>query len=379
VTLARHAETASERAGVMAETSWLAPYLEWQSEGFASGFDRRPNAQDTLRIGTTVEPFWSLGRRGAVRDAATRQAEWSIKAARTEIGWRVTELWIEAATLVEQRRLAEQRLKWMEKAIEQQRRRFELGEISGSELFQFEAILVEYRAAMAEVDARWKDVWYRVTATIGGAVLPPQVGDLAELANATFETGNEIETAPAVVAAEAAADLEQARSDWLAVAAWGRPTVEAEWERFPAVDGLSGYDAWGFRVNVPLPLGGAGASHRNARRAMARAAEARAEETARAMAAKMAALEARAAAGEANLQALQGLVADFAQAERSLGEQYRLGELDYVGLLDGLERLDRTRLAEVEARHTVALARLEAQWIRGGPEWANERQAGEEE
>lgn len=367
--VADQAENAADHARIWAETAGLAPYAEWQSEGFGPGLDRRQNAQDTLRFGTTLEPFWSLGRRGAVRDAADRRAEWRASALRSEIGWRVTELWVESAALIEQRELAERRLKRMERAIEQQRKRFELGEISGSELLQFEAILAEYRATRADVDARWRGQWAALVSLIGREVPPPQAGDLADLAGNATGALPDVAGAPPVVAAETAAEVERARSDWLAAAAWGRPTLELEWERFPGLEGLPGYDAWGLRVNVPLPIGGAGAHEREAARAAARASEARFEATSREASARLAALEARAEAAEASLEAVRELAAGLDGAEHSLGEQYRLGELDYVGLLDGLDRIDGMRRAQIEARRAMVLARQEAVWLTGGPAW----------
>jgi hypothetical protein len=66
---------------------------------------------------------------------------------------------------------------------------------------------------------------------------------------------------------------------------------------------------------------------------------------------------------------LTAAVEDVKRAELSLTEQYRLGELDYIGLVDGLGRLDRVRLSVVAVRQQAVSARLELLWLEGGPGW----------
>jgi outer membrane protein TolC len=372
------AESTADRASSDAETAGLAPYVEWQSEGFGPGFDRRPNAQDTLRVGTTVEPFWSLGRRGDVRSAAARTAEHRAAMARIETGWAVTERWVEAAALIEEAALADRRLERMTVAIEQQRRRLELGEISGSELLQFEAILAEAALERATLGARWEGLSAELIAMVGREVPLPQPGDLEDLTRMPGMIALDAASMPQAAAATSLAEAERARADWLGALAWGRPTVELEWERFPDLDGLQGYDAWGLRVNVPLPFGGGGAFERDAAQARALASEVRADAAVRATVARLAVLDAREKAGEASLEALDAFADTVVLAERSLEEQYLLGELGYVGLLDGLDRLARMQQSRIDAQREIAMARLERLWLMGGAPWVERAQQHEE-
>jgi hypothetical protein len=89
-------------------------------------------------------------------------------------------------------------------------------------------------------------------------------------------------------------------------------------------------------------------------------------------------LDAREKAGEASLEALDAFADTVVLAERSLEEQYLLGELGYVGLLDGLDRLARMQQSRIDAQREIAMARLERLWLMGGAPWVERAQQHEE-
>jgi outer membrane protein TolC len=161
-----------------------------------------------------------------------------------------------------------------------------------------------------------------------------------------------------VESAKLRANLEEATSLLVRRVSWGRPAVEAEWQRVPDLGDVESFDALGLQLAVPLPLG------RAAQRSIA-AAEARAS-----MASQKVSLvrreatswlhdELAAASGAA--QTLSELVPELAslpQARTSLSQQFALGAITYLVYLDGLARLDEVELQGVEARRALLRARL---------------------
>ena len=58
--------------------------------------------------------------------------------------------------------------------------------------------------------------------------------------------------------AEARSEVTRLEAKLSKSTAWGRPEADVEWERIPEFDGIDGYDAFGFRIGVPLHLGKTG-------------------------------------------------------------------------------------------------------------------------
>jgi outer membrane protein TolC len=159
--------------------------------------------------------------------------------------------------------------------------------------------------------------------------------------------------------ADAAAELETTRSEVAAATAWGRPLIEAEWEHFPEVEGLESFDAWGFRLSVPLPIGSVGKRQRAAARE--RAATATAVRDAALQESLRAAREllAEAEGASQQLQTLRPLIGDLDRIERSLSAQYRLGAITYLEYVYGTTRHDDVLLTTIDARRRLVAARLQ--------------------
>jgi hypothetical protein len=152
-----------------------------------------------------------------------------------------------------------------------------------------------------------------------------------------------------------------------AAAAWGRPMIEAEWEHFPNIQSVPGYDAWGFRIALPLPLGSVGARHRAAAREREAAAgasrEAAAGESLRRAGAALAAAE----GAEKRLVAAAPALKTLPKIEASLLAQFRLGGLTYLEYVYGLIRHDDLLLAVIDAHVELLSARLHLSYLLDDP------------
>jgi outer membrane protein TolC len=204
----------------------------------------------------------------------------------------------------------------------------------------------------------------------GAGCLWPEQGDLEELVRLSAAPHGEV-TEAAVEAgapyrsAVGEADAARALADVVSATAFGRPQVEAEWEQFPALEGLPGYDAWGFRLSVPLPIGSAGRQLRAAARAEVEVADSRIEMTRRRYLQQIESEIAAAEGAHGRLSALGTVLEDLEQVEHSLAQQFRLGAIRYLVYIDGLSRLDDVRLEAIEARSQLLRSRLELAAIMG--------------
>ncbi len=307
---------------------------------------------------------WRWGER---RDLIQAASDWRTAAVRTadldtaaEAGRR----WLELAAAIDARAVVQRRVERLEKAVALQRKRLELGEISGMELIQIELEQARWSAKLSTAEQELELTRESLSELCGDRCDPPQPGDLKELANgtATPDAGRvpeRFESAPVWRSIAARSELDMARWKSIGQSAAGFPELEAEWERFPALDGLPAYDAAGIRLRFPIPVGS------DVRAARAEAAY-RAREVSAGLRAqgerlhrRLAGLFSTASASENRLAELGGILEREGQAEHALAEQFRLGAASYLVYIDGLDRLDDLRLDVVKARLELLHARLE--------------------
>lgn len=354
------ADAASRRAGAAV----LAPYAEWQQEGF-DGFDGRlPNALDTLRLGTPVVYPWQLGAARSAVAAADLSLELGSVAAARRTAAQVAGLWVELAALEERAAVADARLARLDAALSLQESRFQLGEVAGAEVLQLDLEHVRATSQREALGAEGGRLRAELGRWCGSAPPAPLVGDLEALAAVPSAPLDLAAVGPLdetlLVSASAAAAAAMAAEAAVAEgAAWGRPELELEWERVPSLEGVEGFEGWGFRVMVPLPLGSAGSRQQTAARAEAERAAAAARAERVDLESRLAAAKAIAAAAERRLSALRPVLERLPAAEHSLAEQFRLGAISYLVYIDGLGRLDDLQLESIEARAELLQARLE--------------------
>lgn len=368
---ARLREAALLGAEARTEAAALSPYLEWQSEGL--GGDRALNAQDTLRLGT---PFNFFGQAGPARDLA-RTAEHGAEAIKLAavrtVAVESTRRWLALAAALERVEVRRRRLERLDTALTRLAARHRLGEVSGTEVAQLDLDRTSAASLLAAAETEVEVAAETVAELCGPGFPRPQPGDLEALAelSSTPDAARIVEEAVAAGApmqrVRFEAELEEARARMAAATAWGRPMIEAEWERFPSLEGIDGYDAWGFRLAVPLPLGSAGARQREAareRQALAAAArDAALAETVRRARARLAAATGAASRLHTITPSLDGL----GRIEESLFAQYRLDALSYLEYVFGVFRHDEVLLDAIDARAELLLARLDLGYLLDDP------------
>lgn len=354
----------AEAAARRAEAGAGAPSLELQREGIGSSFDDEANAITYLRL---VAPLNGPGQAGRARAFGREVGAWrgsAEAAAELAEAGRAGHAWLELAAASDRLAVTAARLDRLERALVIQRKRLELGEVSGSEVLQLELETMAEASRRRAGEVLRDSLAGRLAALAGGTVPGPRPGDLAELVAATRTAEDAEVTAgaasgPRVVAARKRAAAEAAASRLTRATAWGRPTVAVEWEWVPALGGQAAVGAAGVLLSVPLPLGAQGRRRVAAAELAAEAARhdlelARLEQEARLESARTAAV-----AAEATLAQLAPTLVRLTVAERSLEEQFRLGAISYLVLLDGLARLDGLRLEALESRQALLAARLE--------------------
>jgi multidrug efflux system outer membrane protein len=354
------------------EAAAVNPYLEWQSEGL--GPSRTPNAQDTLRLGTTFNFPGQIGPARRLAQAAERETMRARSALADGAAVEATRRWLELAAALERVAVRRARVEHLDLALNILEARHQLGEVAGVEVAQLD---LEYSTASAQLDLARADaaaLSHAVAVMCGRDFPPPEIGDLEDLVGGTstpsgphLETENLVSGAPMQVA-DAAAELEATRSEVAAATAWGRPLIEAEWEHFPEVEGLESFDAWGFRLSVPLPIGSVGKRQRAAARE--RAATATAVRDAALQESLRAAREllAEAEGASQQLQTLRPLIGDLDRIERSLSAQYRLGAITYLEYVYGTTRHDDVLLTTIDARRRLVAARLQLALLLDDPD-----------
>jgi len=370
--MARQAEVTAEAAALRGEAAAGPPFLEWQSEGLG-GSNRKPNAADYLRVGT---PFNFPGQIGKARALVKHADSWVVTArdvagltAAAEAGRR----WIDVAASLELAALSEARLGRLDDALNLQEARYQLGEIAGTEVRQLDLEHVGESSRLAALRAELKTAEAALRELCGSGWGTVRRGDLEALTLASTTPGgvavaeNELADGPILRLASGDAELQRSAADLVSSTAWGRAEVEAEWERVPAMDGLPGFDAWGFRLTVPLPLGAAGHRQREQARARADAADASLDLARREVLRSAEGALAAAQGAADRLRALEPAMDELPELVHSMAEQFRLGAISYLAYIDGLSRFDRIVEETIDARSTLLRARLELAVLLGDP------------
>jgi outer membrane protein TolC len=291
-----------------------------------------------------------------------------------ETAGRAVEAWLELAAAAERLAVREAQLVRLEKALDLQRKRLELGETSGAEVKQLE---LERLRLVGEVNAhraRQTEASQALTRWAGPHAPLPRPGDLRQLYTGfqpvqepPDESTEWVESSPVLSAAEL--NTERIRLDGLQArrTVWGRPEAELSWEHIPTVDNAEGYDAFGFRLRFPLPLGNLG--KRRAAESAARESQARSDEeiARRELDARIKAEVERSRAADEILNSMGDIETDLAEVEHSINERYRLGAVAYVEYIDGLSRLDEVRTQIIDARLAGSQARLALTVLTGKP------------
>jgi outer membrane protein TolC len=348
------------------------PFLEWQSEGLA-GSGRQSNAADYLRIGT---PFNFPGQIGKARTLVRTAESWVVVArdvAAMTAAAEVSRRWLDVAAAIELEALSTERLRRLDDALNLQEARFQLGEIAGTEVRQLDLEHVGESSRLAAIKAEVAVAQAALHELCGQDWGTIRRGDLAALTavsrtpDSVALTVEELTEGPILRRAVGTAELERSAAALVSATAWGRAEIDAEWERVPAIDGLPGFDAWGFRLTVPLPVGGAGHRQREEARARADAADASLDVVRRDVSrtAEQALAVARGAADR--LRALEPALDNLPSTVHSLAEQFRLGAISYLAYIDGLSRFDRIVEETIDARKTLLQARLDLAVLLGDP------------
>jgi outer membrane protein TolC len=333
-----------------------------------------PNAQDTLRFGTTFNFFGQMGPSRQLREVAERETTRAQAAHVHGIAVEATQRWLRLAAALERVAVRRGRVERLELALSILEARHQLGEVAGVEVAQLnlEHTTTTAQLELAESDAAALD--NAVAELCGQAFLRPEIGDLDSILEASKTPPAPVLEADAIAAgapvqiATAAAELEAARSEVAAATAWGRPAIEAEWEHFPEVDGVESFDAWGFRFSLPLPFGSIPARQKAAARERSANALAVREAVLQESLARARGLAALADGATQRLEILKPLVVELHQIERSLSAQYRLGTITYLEYVYGTTRHDDVLLEAIEARTRLATARLELALLLNDPD-----------
>ncbi len=384
-TALRASRLAAEVAEIRSSTGAGAPTIAWQREGIGPGFDQRLNAADYLRLTLPFNPPWRRGTNRSLQESTDRLLLNGLLHGRLEIAALAGQGWLELAAETEMAELAARRVERLAKTLVTQTRRYELGEISGSERTQLELELARERAVLRQSEARRLAAEQQVTVLTPGGFPLPADGDLDRLVESTSSASPgqaEFETvlaqAPSLELAETRSEVAGAEAKNQRQTAWGRPEVEVEWERIPELSPAAGIDAAGFRIAFPLPLGKQGRQRILAAEHAADAVAAERDRLERELVARVTAATETAHITEAALDSLRGTVDQIAASEHSLAQQFRLGAISYVVYLDGLSRLDQVRQGMIVTRYTLLAARLELARLLGADTYFPLPQLGRE-
>ncbi len=364
-------EASAQAAMVRAEVHTFDPFLELQREGMGTNLDDRPNAAFYVRLGTTLPLPGEKHQRRRLETSLTEWLQARGIAESTRVVVAAGDIWLQLAALEQRQALHSERLRRLERALELQRKRLELGEVAGIEVVQLQAEhgaetirLRALQTAVASARAQLRELAGDGMAVIGASDLGALVSQLPPLPSSA-ELDHRLVESPLLRASRADAEKERDLADLRRTLAWGRPEVDVEWERIPSIDGGTSFTAVGFRLHVPLPFGSVGRERQARAEFEASAATSRLHQAERLLVRRWrVALEVLGSAASA-LDVIAPLLADLPAAEHSLAEQFRLGAISYLVLLDGMRRLDEVRLAVVEARLDLLRARLEVAALLG--------------
>ena len=368
---ARLHEAALKGAEARSEAAAINPYVEWQSEGLGS--DRTLNAQDSLRVGT---PFNFFGQMGPARDLARTTEEGLVVIQRAAV-WstavEATRRWLDLAAAMDRLQVRQARLERLDTALALLEARHQLGEVAGTEVAQLDLEHTDAASLVVAANAQVEGLRQAVAELCGSGYSDPRPGDLKALAAATRSPDSSeiyheaLALGVPMQDANTEADIENARARMAAAAAWGRPSIEAEWEHFPDIGPVPGYDAWGFRIAVPLPLGSTGARRRAAAREREAFAAASRQTAARGSLSRARTALAVAEGAEARLITVASAVRELPRIEESLFAQFRLGALTYLEYVYGMVRHDDLLLTAIDAHADLLFARLQLSYQLNDP------------
>jgi outer membrane protein TolC len=364
-------EAAVKEAETRSEAAAINPYVEWQSEGLGS--DRRPNAQDTLRVGTPFNFFGQMGPARALAKTADEGLGVMQSAAVRATVVETSRRWIDLAAALERLQVREARLERLDSALALLEARHQLGEIAGMEVAQLDLEHTDATSRVAAARAEVEALREMVRELCGDTCPDPRTGDLESLTEATRSPAeaeineHSLDAGVPMRNAISEVEIEEARARMASAAAWGRPMIEAEWEHFPDLGPIPGYDAWGFRIAVPLPVGSAGARQRAAARERIAMAEASRKTMARRSLVRARAALAAASGAESRLIAVASAAKVLPRIEESLAAQARLGVLSYLEYVYGMVRHDELLLTAVDARSVLLQARIELGYLLDDP------------
>jgi outer membrane protein TolC len=364
------AETAAnieaERNAAKVEARAGPPYVEYQQEGIDSSFGNAPNATKYVRLGKPFNVPWQWRAGKSLISATETCAVTARQAAAMSIALHVGMAWINLAVLEDQVAVQEIQLDRRQQALKLHRKRLEMGEVSGSEVTQVELEYARQYSDLEALRADREEALVELERLTGEGDFKPAKGDLGRLAEAmeplsSSEAGHteDLDRSLFVKLAHQKAAQGRRSAELEQKLAWGRPEIEVEWEHVPSVEGQEAFDAFGWRIQVPLPVDRSGWERRKESRANLAAVEARERLTKRELVAQVRIASATATAAEERIKGMQGLLAGLPGTERSLTEQFRLGTISYLVYFDALSRLDDIVLQYIDARRALLEARLE--------------------
>lgn len=355
------------------EASAGGAYLQLQAEGVGSSFDKEPNAARYLRVG---KPFSWPGQARAGRSLVEQVDRYSGAARvtlRASVSRTVALAFVRLAQQAQVVGVLERIDGRLTDAVEVQREKNRLGEVSGSDLLQLELELVDLRADLAEARARLGEVRAAFVSLAGDEAPAPLHGDLEALAagldalDGPVCAAERLTSAPPAREAAERVSLGRRRADLAGRVKWGRPAVEVEWENIPDIDGEEGFDAFGVMLELPLPFGRSGRVEQARAEADLRRAEADAAGALRDLGQNCESALAMVRAGRSQLDTLRQMESRLEDAELSLAGQFRLGVASYLEYIDGINRLEDVRLRAISARGDLLAGRIRLAALLGDP------------
>jgi outer membrane protein TolC len=188
-TALRVAELEAEVARIRSTAGAGAPTLSWQREGIGPGLDQRANAADYLRLNLPFNPPWRLETGKELQQSTARLLRVGGISGRLEVAALAARRWLDLAAETEMAALAEGRVGRLDRTLAIQTRRYELGEISGSERAQLELELARDRDLLRQSENRRFAAEQQLEALAPGGFPLPATGDLARLVEQTAAAG----------------------------------------------------------------------------------------------------------------------------------------------------------------------------------------------
>lgn len=356
----------AERNAAKVEARAGPPYVEYQQEGIDSSFGNAPNATKYVRLGKPFNVPWQWHAGKSLISATEAYAVTARQAAAMNIALQVGLAWIHLAVLEDQVALQEIQLDRRRQALKLHRKRLEMGEVSGSEVTQVELEHARQYSDLATLRADRRKALVEFERLAGEGDFKPARKDLQRLAEGleplpNAEAGHTESLEQSLLMKLANQRTAQGRrsAELEQKLAWGRPEIEVEWEHVPSVEGQEAFDAFGWRIQVPLPIDRSGWERRKESRANLAAVEARERLVKRDLVAQVRIASSAATAAEERLEGMAGLLSGLSDTERSITRQFHLGTISYLVYFDALSRLDDIVLQRIDACRALLEARLE--------------------